>query len=130
MVGHMNKLVGALALLVTVSGTSVLLFRSVGGAQEGPKASSSVGTVVAVVNGTEIPVVEGSVVLQVPKVNGNCEVTSPLGVGGIVRDGELPPVITWSFDRECRMVITSIEEGHDTPNPTIPVRAVPEGLLP
>ncbi len=59
-------------------------------------------------NGKTIPIREGQVVGQVRKVGGLCQIDSPIGVGGSAKAGEPSYSISWTFDDQCRMIITEI----------------------
>lgn len=82
--------------------------------------------VFAEISGQRVPITEGQVVGQVPKVDGRCQIASPVGVGGVARDGEQPYRIRWSFDDQCRMVILKIERSTGTSDATPPDGAVGE----
>lgn len=70
--------------------------------------TSGTAKVFAVIEGRRTPIQTGAVVGQVRRVDGRCQIDSPVGVSGESRNGEPLYRIRWHFDERCQMVITEV----------------------
>ncbi len=97
-----------LAALATVSVASLAYYDRAPAAVADAVPDPAAATMYTMINGAEVPVSVGTVFAQVPKRDGRCIITAPIGIGAQIPEGARSPAITWRFNDACEAVVTEI----------------------